>query len=314
MDFEKKKREGFSIPELLPHFRQPFFEHASHFPFRPDLTRYSAVNAWWLAEASGLAYFDEAFVKETLGPDFEVTFFENLDTETQGFMMSRDNYCILAFRGTEVALLPDLPVRIKDPIPMLRDIIVDLDMNLEEWDGHGRVHSGFLKSFVAIFPEVREAIDRIQPKTIWVTGHSLGGAIAALVADALHRASYGVRGLYTIGAARPGDPGFARHFRVPAYRFVHQKDVLSLLPPDIFLVQDYTPVGTLMYLDDKGHIHPQGGKERQLMPFLAQELGLGVSAFLTGNWSAASDAEVARLITHHSPIYYRNHLWNDMIV
>lgn len=316
MTHQRKSWDG-RLEELLPHFDQPFFQHASDFPFRHDLSRYSEVNAWWLAEAAGLAYLNEEKIKqrvrESLGDAYKVTFFQNQGTHTQGFLLSNHTFAILSLRGTEVALKADFPTRIENAAGMLHDIMTDLDVIQERWDGPGGVHGGFKKAFYSVYPQIRQALDHVSPTSIWVTGHSLGGGLAALAAETLHREDYPVRAMYTIGSARPGNPRFALRFPVPAYRFVHGRDIITLLSPDILFTQDYTPVGEMIYINEEGHIRSMGRHERHLLPFLAQELDLDLGAFLSGGWRGAANANILRLITQHSPIHYRNHLWNDMI-
>ena len=49
-------REGF-----------PYFAHADRFPFLPEISDYSAANAWWLADACFLVYGDATFIENALG-------------------------------------------------------------------------------------------------------------------------------------------------------------------------------------------------------------------------------------------------------
>ena len=61
---------AFTLADLAP----PFLEHA-YFeghdlrPFQPDASSFNLANAWWLAEASTLAYADEAFSAEYFKSD-----------------------------------------------------------------------------------------------------------------------------------------------------------------------------------------------------------------------------------------------------
>ncbi|WP_229787662.1 lipase family protein [Actinokineospora fastidiosa] len=75
---------------------------------------------------------------------------------------------VTAFRGTE-------PRKIKDWLS---------DASTPPWPGPGGtgfIHYGFGAALQSIYPPVREAITefRDNDQTIWFTGHSLGGALAA---------------------------------------------------------------------------------------------------------------------------------------
>ena len=68
----------------------------------------------------------------------------------------------------------------------------------------GMIHFGFARAADAVYPTVRvlvAALGRGLP--IWVTGHSLGGAMASLVAHRLLTEGFPVRGLHLrLAAAR----------------------------------------------------------------------------------------------------------------
>jgi pimeloyl-ACP methyl ester carboxylesterase len=74
--------------------------------------------------------------------------------------------------------------------------------------GEHRVHSGFLCMFKILVGEVEEEVRRIGPRLLTLTGHSLGGAVAALLALHLHR-KVGVRAEVVLFASPPvGDEAF----------------------------------------------------------------------------------------------------------
>ncbi|GMT11358.1 hypothetical protein PFISCL1PPCAC_2655, partial [Pristionchus fissidentatus] len=71
---------------------------------------------------------------------------------------------------------------------------------------------------------------------VWVTGHSLGGAladIAAAVISANKLATKANISLYTFGQPRTGDPKYAEihDMLVTSYRVTHSRDIIVHLPP-----------------------------------------------------------------------------------
>lgn len=73
--------------------------------------------------------------------------------------------------------------------------------------------------------------------TVYITGHSLGAAMAGLCAFDLQALGYSVSG-YSFGQPRDGDSTYASTFqeRVPLgtwYRVVHYADIVPHLPPEL---------------------------------------------------------------------------------
>ena len=82
-------------------------------------------------------------------------------------------------------------------------------------------------------------------KPVWITGHSLGGALATVAAWRLLKMGVNVKGLYTFGSPRAGNHAFVHDLRVRAFdrgmkipkgegnlaRFVHHMDIVARIPP-----------------------------------------------------------------------------------
>jgi len=118
---------------------------------------------------------------------------------------------VLAFRGTN-----------KDD---LRDVVADLKFLPQPWKGGGRVHRGFAESLAEIEPALDAALRSITGRLL-ITGHSLGAAMATLVASWRKPAS-----LYTIGSPRVGDKAFlATLHGVENHRYVDCCDVVTRVP------------------------------------------------------------------------------------
>lgn len=100
------------------------------------------------------------------------------------------------------------------------------------------VHTGFLECYHSIrnqfIPAMQQLIQRNFDK-IYITGHSLGGAIGILAAIDLH---YSLKlknfQIFTFGQPRIGDLKFAQFLNQTfplIYRVTNQNDVVPRLPP-----------------------------------------------------------------------------------
>ena len=152
--------------------------------------------------------------------------------ETQGFVYKRitDNeppYLVLAFRGTEK--------KVSDWLTDARCV--------PRVKGKAKVHTGFLEAFAekknAAGKTAKEVVEEIldrseaknngKPLPLFITGHSLGGALA-LVATKL--VAPNVNGAcYTFGAPRVGNYEYFRFIKTPVYRIVNSSDVVPRVPP-----------------------------------------------------------------------------------
>lgn len=105
-----------------------------------------------------------------------------------------------------------------------------------EWDREGRVHRGFLKALDAVWTPLQAHLHELEGRSLWLTGHGLGAALAVLAA---HRcAASGLRpaGVYTIGSPAVGDQAFTTGFRTAldnrCFRYINGRDGVTRLPPE----------------------------------------------------------------------------------
>ncbi|WP_438445254.1 lipase family protein [Gorillibacterium sp. sgz5001074] len=110
-------------------------------------------------------------------------------------------------------------------------------------NGAGFTHRGFTELYASVREQVQQLIRRIPAgKPLYVTGHSLGGAIAALCAlDAATSRRIPVY-LYTFGSPKPGNADFASALdaRVKSHlRIFNPKDLVTVLPPALLLFYRY---------------------------------------------------------------------------
>ena len=149
----------------------------------------------------------------------------NPGTDTQGFVAVHRvgdamDMAVVSFRGTENE---------QDWKTNLRYSLTPVDFpQAEGREPTGKVHQGFRDAFRS----VRDQVDRYLPCAeglpIFITGHSLGGALAALAAA--HWSGWGLMACYTFGAPRVGNKGFSSSLRIPVYRVVNPLDPVPLVP------------------------------------------------------------------------------------
>jgi len=173
-----------------------------------------------------------------------------------------DNATILAFRGSQSP----------------RDFVLDAEVWRSSAGANNiEVHHGFYDAFSSIAGELldratlgdftrRPAAQNLQPATcnlqqpIFITGHSLGGALALLAAKTLFGFGLPIQAVYTFGQPRVGNAAFALSYDAQGpggasgladrtYRFVNQDDIVPLLPG---LLVGYRHVGQEVFLPTAG--------------------------------------------------------------
>lgn len=103
-------------------------------------------------------------------------------------------------------------------------LLTDLDANLVPHLGGGLVHQGFYRAWNILAERVKRSIR--GARTVILTGHSLGGAIAQVAALEIDE----VAEVVTFGSPRVGDAAFAARPTKPHSRYVHGLDPVPWLP------------------------------------------------------------------------------------
>lgn len=140
---------------------------------------------------------------------------------SQAFLARADDFAVIAFRGTDSYV---------DWKTNLMSESVSVDTRL----GSVEIHKGFKKAYDRIGAQLLEDVNYHVPnhKGLYLTGHSLGGALAQIASTQLERDN--LAACYTFGAPRVGDLSFDRLVVCPHYRFVNGWDLVTTLPPPIF--------------------------------------------------------------------------------
>lgn len=137
---------------------------------------------------------------------------------TQAILVSNNRILGLAFRGTEAT--------------SLKDIKADAKANITKCDTPGNIHAGFKEAFKKVELLIQNKLneDEFQNMPLFITGHSLGGALATIAAKKLSHKG-GIAACYTFGAPRVGDDEWITNIETPIYRLVNAADCVTMLPP-----------------------------------------------------------------------------------
>jgi hypothetical protein len=219
----------------------------------PNSLNWNAVgrdrgNAAFLAIACSLAYESEAEgpskFREQLGLDARLVSVDN----TQVYVATSSDVIVCAFRGSESPTSLD---GFKDwLLTNARNfLILPSGRAGTDFAGAGvgaRFHRGFLDALDEIWEPFFGAVDAEfskKERPVFVTGHSLGGALALLAAWRLQRQMIPVAQVYTFGGPMVGNAAaaeaFAKEFPNKIFRFVDELDLVPLLPTMSLLSNEY---------------------------------------------------------------------------
>lgn len=217
----------------------------------------------------------------------DLVLFLDVPTGAEAFAARRsvDGVALLALRGTQ----PD----------DLADIATDLRANTVAWtESAGRVHAGFAFATRALIPQIRQWIADTNPDLtrLILTGHSLGAAMATLVAS-IWRPNW----LVTLGSPRVGDDAFVATVAASnIVRLVDCCDVVTELPPAI---GGYNHLPTCTYLTRDGTV-----LENPAQPVIDADRQAARLEYLTA-YAWKSGAVIVRDLADHAPVNYARAFW-----
>ena len=214
-----------------------YFDGAAAWPFEPAHGGPHWRKAWWCAQLALLAYTrDEDRVAQCLARGgLQGRLIRSGQAEC---LLAHDGHghAWLAFRGTEIVTPTDAGGSLAGLVERFVASGWDWRLNLDflpvaPVEGQPeKVHRGFLAALQSLEDsKLREAVAAVSLSSLWLTGHSLGAAIATLAAGTAwgRRAS----GLYTFGSPAVGNAAFGHSLHVPHVRIVNGRDAVPLLPP-----------------------------------------------------------------------------------
>lgn len=157
---------------------------------------------------------------------------------SQAYWFQNESDSVVAFRGTEANDWNDIQADV-NALTALAETV-------------GKVHRGFKREVDDLWPFLEEAL-KSNTKTLWFTGHSLGGAMATICAGRclLSHIKSEPAGLYTFGSPRVGDRRYVNYTNIPHYRWVNNNDIVARVPP---FWLGYRHSGKELYLNRHGNL------------------------------------------------------------
>ncbi len=201
-------------------------------------TGFTWSTALSLVLASQLSYRNASVVETTAKTDWKLSTCKFLEAEaTQCFIASSADVVLIAFRGTE----------------SLGDWLGNLN-TFPKSRPYGTVHRGFYFAFQDVRPQLEDELREFAGRSLLLTGHSLGGALATIAA-AEWQGGYSIKGIYTYGQPAVGRGQFLRfmgeHYGDQFFRFVNDDDIVPRVPPNFW------HVGQLYHFDSRGRLKAQ---------------------------------------------------------
>ena len=239
------RTEDTTLKDLMnPGAAEDFFSRRTMPPFdtAADPVRFSLPNALWLMELSRLVYRRDPgepnphpskrstfLERQNLK---ELKFFSNqgdATADTQAILVQSTNdpkWAALVFRGTE---------------QKATDVISDLALSVPLLRKEAIVHRGFKHALDVVWDDIKPELEKLGDVPLFMTGHSLGAALATLAA-----ARHTPRAVYTFGSPLVGNHAFTETLKdIPIHRVVDDIDGVTFVPPPVL---GYVHVGKVRHL------------------------------------------------------------------
>jgi triacylglycerol lipase len=167
-------------------------------------------------------------------------FYDNGGAQAYRFESKTD--VVIACRGTQPAEFNDLKADLK-AFPVKSETV-------------SRVHRGFKAEVDELWPMIKPDIETIDKK-LWFCGHSLGAAMATIMASRCHLKweITNVEALFTYGSPRVGWPKYIKSLKTSHYRWQNNNDIVTRVP---LKLMGYRHDGHLMYIRHDGSIDDDG--------------------------------------------------------
>ena len=210
------------------------------------------------------------------GTDYKLVHQATLEESGVSYFLARNSARqVLSFRGTS----------------NLENVLVDLKVSLMLDSKFGiQLHRGFAETSSSVLKYLAPSLDKSIP--IVITGHSLGGAVAVIVAFYLQQEGYDVQQVVTFGQPKVTNVGGAASFNdLPLLRVVTVKDIVPLVPP-------ISPL-QLKELDIYWHV----GEEIILLPGQEYSSIRGIKSMLRATTFTSSLPDESNIKAHQMATY-----------
>lgn len=171
------------------------------------------------AEYANAAYLSKEEIRERLKQNnFDITRYNILPESQVSYFLATDDVSktqLIAVRGTS----------------NIENAIVDIALQLKQDEHTGlRLHAGFASAARQIYTDIQPWLKKEY--SINITGHSLGGAVALILAKYLDSDSYRVDQVITFGQPKVTNLAGAKSFEhLNIIRVVTPLDLVPLVPP-----------------------------------------------------------------------------------
>ncbi|MBD2067499.1 lipase family protein [Leptolyngbya sp. FACHB-671] len=240
------------------------------------LHEFDLQTALSLAKAANLVYSDLSYIKEICVRRWGIQDLENFkylnnrERDTQAFMFKTKDYVIIAFRGSQE--IQDWRTNARTRFEKFAIATSMEPLDEDTTPPIGQVHRGFQAAWRSVEEGVLKQLEiwgagRKSNFPIFITGHSLGGALATVAASSLvKRGRKNIQGVYTFGQPRVGDLVFVneigRALKGKVFRFVNNNDIVPRVPPPYLPwnpTHIYIHLGTTFYFNAFGGLVKQPG-------------------------------------------------------
>lgn len=183
------------------------------------------------ANVSAITYEDPKTAKAKFKAlEYVIVEFFDIDNAQAYLLKGSDGVHVLSFRGTEVT----------EPSDVLADL--KAGKNIEAIGG--KIHVGFKGEINKLWPAIEKAVVGID--RLYVTGHSLGAAMATIAAGRMHSK---VIALITFGSPRVGNQEYVDCLTFAHFRVQNNCDDVTKVP---FKLMGFAHHGTHVYMNYYG--------------------------------------------------------------
>lgn len=220
-----------------------------------DCSKFSSTTAVTLGKLSAVAYETKSNQIKTqlsaLGFTLDEYSLNDKKYGTRGFLAYNTDSAVIVFTGTE---------DVKDWLQNAQVWKHD-KQNDNGCDKEISIHNGFYRA-IREFAKDEKLMNRLsqlqaEGKKIYYTGHSLGGALASILAyftEANFSDKVHLQGVYTFGQPLTGDKNYRQCFneklKSRTFRYVTSEDLV----PRARVSNDYKHVGTPLYFNKEGKL------------------------------------------------------------